>query len=110
MSVMDDKPRVRIGETAKFKDPDKGEIKAEIIDETTFIPDENYSPNRRYWRGIELLKWSEDYKELRFCYKIKMIDKNGRYRWVNGGQTSLNLSIPTFKKLYKEIKEKGWLN
>jgi len=111
MSAFDERPRNRVGEKARFKDPDTHEIrKVSIVDETAFIPDDPHSPNRRYWRGVELLKWPDGLKELRFCYKIRVRDENGKYRWVNGSQTSLHLSIPAFKELYEEMRQRGWLN
>lgn len=73
-----------------------------IIHDAVFVAD--HSDGREYWKGFELVEWSDGTKELRAMYYTR---KRGSKRWIYGEDTPI-INFDKLKRLISMIEEKGW--
>ena len=89
----------------KFEHPDGSITHAELLDEIE-VEDIN-DKNKIYKRLVQKFKWEDNREEFRFCYYYKDLN-NPNSNWIFG-QYALMFSTDQFKKILKQMKEKGWI-
>ena len=76
-----------------------GDVEYLKVHKAVFVPDHN--KEREYWKGLEVVEWTDRDKELRVCYWTR---KRGTKTWV-WGQFSPLISLDKLKCLLKMVEE-----
>jgi hypothetical protein len=95
--------RDKYSRTSELRFPN-GDIEQLKISEAFFVSDHN--DEREYWKGFEVVKWSNGDKELKVCYWTR---KRGTEKWI-WGQFSTIISLDRLKRLIKMVEESHALN
>jgi len=84
--------------TSKLTFPN-GDLEYLKVPKAFFVPDHN--EEREYWKGFEIVEWSEGDRELRVCYWTR---KRGTKKW-KWGQFNTIISLDKLKRLIKMVEE-----
>lgn len=84
--------------TSKITFPN-GEVEYLKVPKAVFVPDHN--SEREYWKGIEIVEWSDGDRELRVCSWTR---KRGTKKWIWGQFTPI-ISLDKLKRLLKMAEE-----
>ena len=84
--------------TSKLTFP-SGEVAYLKVSKAVFVPDHN--DEREYWKGFEIVEWSDGNKELRVCSWTR---KRGTKKWIWGQFTPI-MSLDKLKHLLKMVQE-----
>lgn len=76
-----------------------GDVEYLKVPKAVFVPDHN--PEREYWKGIEIVEWSDGDKELRVCSWTR---KRGTKTWIWGQFTPI-MSLDMLKRLVKMVEK-----
>ena len=92
-----------IPEEIKAKYPRPGYLRPPVDEEImclqgVFVPDHN--PQREYWKGFEVIEWSDGTRELRVCYWTR---ERGTKKW-RWGQYNTIISLEKLKLLIAIIE------
>ena len=86
------------GRTARLSMPDGTKEILKVL-KAYFVEDHNRQ--REYWKGFEVVEWSDGVKELRVCYWTR---QRGTKNWV-WGQFSTIIDLDRLKSLLKMIEK-----
>jgi len=78
-----------------------GEVEFLKVSDAVFVSDHN--PEREYWKGFEIVEWSDGTKELRLCYWTR---KKGSESW-KWGQFNLVISLDKLKRLLAKVQARA---
>lgn len=78
-----------------------GDIEYLAVPKAFFVADHN--KEREYWKGFEVVEWSDGYRELRVCYWTRKRETK-TWKW---GQFNTILILDKLKRLIKVVEESG---